>query len=41
MKKILFLIAAVAALFACSKKEQPAHHPLWTYNSVIYEVNIR
>ena len=41
MKKILFLIATVAALFACKEKEQPAHHPEWTYNSVIYEVNIR
>ena len=41
MKKILLLIAAVAAITACCPKEQPAVHPEWTYNSVIYEVNIR
>ncbi len=41
MKKILFVLAAVTALFACSEKKQASHHPEWTYNSVLYEVNIR
>ena len=42
MKKILTLIAAVAAIAACQPKQhQAAHHPEWTYNSVLYEVNIR
>ncbi len=42
MKKILTLIATVAAIAACQPKQhQAAHHPEWTYNSVLYEVNIR
>ncbi|MBP5505415.1 MAG: alpha amylase C-terminal domain-containing protein [Bacteroidales bacterium] len=41
MKKIIIVIAAVAALFSCTPKQEAAHHPEWTYNSVIYEVNIR
>ena len=42
MRRILFLAAAVLALAACNKKAEPAGpHPEWTYNSVVYEVNIR
>ncbi|MBO4417254.1 MAG: alpha-amylase [Bacteroidales bacterium] len=44
MKKILIVLAAVAALLtSCKEKKAPqaAHHPEWTYNSVLYEVNIR
>ena len=37
MKRILFALLAVAALASCS---QP-YHPEWTYNSVVYEVNVR
>ena len=39
MKRILLAIAAVACLAACAPKGQ--YHPEWTYNSVVYEVNIR
>ena len=41
MKKILFVLAAVAALAGCKKKAETPVHPLWTYGSVVYEVNIR
>ena len=41
MKKIIILIAAVAAIAACCPKEKPAVHPEWSYNSVMYEVNVR
>ena len=37
MKKLFLAIAAVLALASCS---QP-YHPEWTYNSVVYEVNVR
>ena len=39
MKRILLAIAAVACLAACAPKGK--YHPEWTYNSVVYEVNIR
>ena len=39
MKRILFVICAVLALASCAPKVQ--YHPDWTYNSVVYEVNIR
>ena len=42
MKKIVVFIAVVAVAFACCKKqEQKPLHPEWTYNSVVYEVNVR
>ena len=42
MKRILLAAAAVLALAACNKKaDAPAFHPEWTYNTVMYEVNIR
>ena len=37
MKRILLALLAVAALASCN---QP-YHPEWTYNSVVYEVNVR
>ena len=37
MKRILFAFIALATLVSCS---QP-YHPEWTYNSVVYEVNVR
>ena len=37
MKKLFLAITAVLALVSCS---QP-YHPEWTYNSVVYEVNVR
>lgn len=43
MKKIL-LFAALALAIACTgnkKVENKLPHPEWTYNSVVYEVNIR
>ncbi len=40
MKKIFFLLVAFVALSACQQQEQPVH-PEWTYNSVVYEVNVR
>ena len=39
MKKLLILCLAVLSLAAC--KKTPSAHPDWTYNSVMYEVNIR
>ena len=39
MKKLLILCLAVLSLAAC--KKTPSVHPDWTYNSVMYEVNIR
>ena len=39
MKKLLMLGLAVLSLAAC--KKTPSVHPDWTYNSVMYEVNIR
>lgn len=44
MKKMLFFCALVALLVAaCApKQEAPASaHPEWTYNTVVYEMNIR
>ena len=41
MKKLkLFLLASLALLVSCNKP-QTATHPEWTYDSVIYEINIR
>jgi glycosidase len=39
MKKFLILSLALLALAGC--KKTPSVHPDWTYNSVMYEVNIR
>ena len=39
MKKFLILSLALLALACC--KKTPSVHPDWTYNSVLYEVNIR
>ena len=39
MKKLLILTFALLALAGC--KKTPSVHPDWTYNSVMYEVNIR
>ncbi len=39
MKKFLILSLALLALAGC--KKTPSVHPDWTYNSVLYEVNIR
>ena len=41
MKKIFLLIAAVISLAACSGSPKTPQHPDWTYNTVVYEVNIR
>ena len=42
MKKIIILALAIAATVACRRApEEAAHHPEWSYNSVMYEVNIR
>ena len=45
MKRLLILAAAIAMMAGCgqNKAEGPArdHHPEWTYNSVVYEVNVR
>ena len=37
MKKFFLLAVAALGLAACSEK----YHPDWTYNSVVYEVNVR
>ncbi len=41
MRKTFCLLAALFSLAACCKKGPAAHHPEWTYNSVVYEVNVR
>ena len=41
MKRILLLAAAAAALCAACAPKQTAVHPEWTYDSVVYEVNVR
>ncbi|MBP5636129.1 MAG: alpha-amylase [Bacteroidales bacterium] len=44
MKKLVIAVLAVVAvcMVACKEKAQVAPvHPEWTYNSVVYEVNIR
>lgn len=38
-KRILLAIAAIVCVAACTSQVQ--HHSDWTYNSVVYEVNIR
>ena len=39
MKKFLIMTLALLALAGC--KKTPSVHPDWTYDSVMYEVNIR
>ncbi|MBR5042233.1 MAG: alpha-amylase [Bacteroidales bacterium] len=39
MKKLLLAAAALLSIVCCSKKAQV--HPEWTYDSVVYEVNVR
>ena len=39
MKKFLILCVALLALAGC--KKTPSVHPEWTYDSVVYEVNVR
>ena len=42
MKKTILLLTAVLAFAACKQTPAvPSAHPDWTYNSVMYEVNIR
>ena len=41
MKRILLLAAAAAALCAACAPKPAAVHPEWTYDSVVYEVNVR
>ena len=40
MKRIISGIAALIATFSCAPKQESAH-PDWTYDAVIYEMNIR
>ena len=40
MKKIFLAAAALLTLFCCTPKATSVH-PEWTYDSVVYEVNIR
>ena len=41
MKRILTALALILALTACKKSTPTPLHPEWTYNTVVYEVNIR
>ena len=42
MKKLFIaILAAAACALACKQEAQAPAHPEWTYNSVVYEVNIR
>ena len=38
MKRILFAAAALLTIVCCNNK---GPHPEWTYDSVVYEVNVR
>ena len=40
MKRIISGIAALMAAFSCAPKQESVH-PDWTYDAVIYEMNIR
>lgn len=40
MKKITSIIITVLVAFSCASKQEEAH-PDWTYNAVIYEMNVR
>lgn len=40
MKRIISGIAALIAAFSCTPKQENAH-PDWTYDAVVYEMNIR
>ena len=40
MKKLFFAAAVLSVLAACTEKSNTIH-PEWTYDSVVYEVNIR
>ena len=40
MKRIISGIAAVIAAFSCTPKQESVH-PEWTYDAVVYEMNIR
>jgi len=41
MKKLLIGTLAALAIAACTVPKEPSIHPEWTYDSVVYEVNIR
>lgn len=42
MKKTLFTLLSIAMLWSCgSEKTAPSAHPDWTYNTVVYEMNVR
>jgi len=41
MKQLLIGIIALAAAAACNQNKEASLHPEWTYDSVVYEVNIR
>lgn len=39
--KLIFLLLAAALAFSCTPAGQRGAHPDWTYNSVVYEMNVR
>ena len=41
MKKLFIVLAVALAAAACCRKAEAPVHPEWSYNSVMYEVNIR
>ena len=42
MKKLLTVLSAAALLAGCADKQTcRTAHPEWTYNSVVYEMNVR
>lgn len=38
---ILAIVSSVLSISGCAQQQEIAHHPDWTYNSVVYEVNVR
>lgn len=41
MKKILISLLGIAMLWSCGHSTAPQPHPEWTYNTVVYEMNVR
>lgn len=41
MRKILFSLLSIVLLWSCGRPAAESAHPDWTYNTVVYEMNVR
>lgn len=41
MKRLPALLLAMVLVACGTRPQQPAAHPDWSYNSVVYEMNVR